>query len=99
MKQTIVQSGGAYALEAALAQDAGTGFEWHYGQIHSLGYYESGGHVVTISWEDGTFSSKGDLTNEQREVMRLAFETSGKIALLSDQDVWAFDYRFIRAMR
>ncbi len=94
---------GTEALEAAQAQHAGAAFEWHYGRVTRLGYAAiAGGNSVTMIWEEGGVSSvQGTLTEEQWEIFKLAFVTSGRIAVLSDEagDGWMYDYRFLEAVR
>lgn len=94
---------GAEALEAAQAQQAGAEFEWHYGRLTRMGHSEiAGGNSVTIIWEEGGVSSvQGTLTEDQWEIFKLAFVTSGRIAVLSDEagDGWMYDYRFLEAVR
>jgi hypothetical protein len=94
---------GTEALEAAQAQQAGTEFAWHYGRVTRLGHSEiAGGNSVTIIWEEGGVSSvQGTLTDGQWEIFKLAFMTSGRIAVLSDDtgDGWMYDYRFLEAVR
>ena len=94
---------GTEALEAAQAQQAGAEFEWHYGRVTRLGHAAiAGGNSVTIIWEEGGVSSvQGTLTDEQWEIFKLAFVTSGRIAVLSDEagDGWMYDYRFLEAVR
>lgn len=94
---------GEEALGAAHAKNAGTDFEWHYGRVTGLGYFEiAGGRSVSIAWEGGGVSSQqGDITDEQWEIFKLAFATTGRIAILSDLDGEAayYDYRFLEAVR
>jgi hypothetical protein len=94
---------GSEALEAAQAKGAGARFEWHYGRITRLGHFEvAGGRSVSIVWEEGGVTSKqGDIGEEQWEVLKLAFVTTGRIAVLSDQEGegWMYDYRFLEAVR
>ncbi len=93
---------GAEALEAAQAEQAGVEFAWHYGRVTRLGHSEiAGGNSVTIIWEEGGVSSvQGTLTEGQWEIFKLAFMTSGRIAVLSDAtgDRWMDDYRFLEAV-
>src|SRR5687768_10624785 len=79
---------GSGALEEAQAKEAGSEFQWHYGRITRLGHYEiAGGRSVSIVWEEGGVTSQqGDITEEQWEVFKLAFLTTGRIAILSDED-------------
>lgn len=94
---------GSEALEAAQATQAGTKFEWHFGRVTRLGHFEiAGGREVTITWEEGGVTSQqGDITDEQWEIFKLAFLTTGQIAVLSDQagDGWMYDHRFLEAVR
>ena len=94
---------GSEALEAAQAKQAGTDFEWHLGRVTRLGQFEiAGGRQVTIIWEEGGVSSQqGDITDEQWEIFKLAFSTTGRIAVLSDEagKTWMRDYRFLEAVR
>ncbi len=94
---------GTEALEAAQAQQAGAEFAWHYGRVTRLGHSEiAGGNSVTIIWEEGGVSSvQGTMTDGQWEIFKLAFMTSGRIAVLSDEsgDRWMYDYRFLEAVR
>ena len=79
---------GSEALEAAQAQEAGAKFEWHYGRITRLGHFEiAGGRSVSIVWEEGGVTSQqGDISEEQWDIFKLAFMTTGRIAVLSDQE-------------
>ncbi len=97
-----IHGAGAEAVESAQAEQAGAKFEWHFGRITRLGSYEVSGRGVTIVWEEGGVSSQqGDINDEQWDVLKLAFLTSGRIAILSDQDgdAWMYDYRFLEAVR
>ena len=92
----------AEAVEAAQAERAGTEFEWHPGRLTRLGSYAPGGRSVTIVWEEGGVSSQqGDITDDQWDVFRLAFLTTGRVAVLSDRpgSDWMYDYRFLEAVR
>lgn len=89
------------ALAAAHAERAGLHFEWHYGRIMRLGYYEPGGRTVSILWEEGGVASQqGDITDQAWEIFKLAFQTTGRVAILSDEpeDRWIYDYRFLEVM-
>lgn len=102
-KNQQLRGEGSEALEAAQAQRAGARFEWHYGRVTRIGHSEvAGGRGVSIVREEGGVSSQqGNITDEQWEVFKLAFLTTGRIALLSDQDGegWMYDYRFVEAAR
>jgi hypothetical protein len=57
---------------------------------------------VSIVWEEGGVTSQqGEIGEEQWEIFKLAFMTTGRIALLSDQagEEWMYDYRFLEAVR
>lgn len=94
---------GSEALEAAQAKEAGAKFEWHYGRVTRLGHYEiAGGRGVSIVWEEGGVTSQqGNISEEQWEIFKLAFKTTGRIAVLSDEgdEGWMYDYRFLEAVR
>jgi len=62
----------------------------------------AGGKQVTIVWEEGGVTSQmGDISEEQWEIFKLAFQTTGQIAVLSDKEGegWMYDYRFLEAIR
>ena len=94
---------GTEAVEAAQAKEAGAQFDWHYGRVTRLGHSElAGGRGVSIVWEEGGVTSQqGDISDEQWEIFRLAFLSTGRIAVLSDQEGegWMYDYRFLEALR
>jgi hypothetical protein len=94
---------GSEALEAAQAKEAGAKFEWHSGRVTRLGHFEiAGGYGVSIVWEEGGVTSQqGEISDEQWEIFKLAFTTTGRVAVLSDQegDGWMYDYRFLEAVR
>jgi hypothetical protein len=98
-----VHGASADALQAQLAESAGPKFEWHYGRVTRLGSFAVGvDREVTIVWEEGGIASQqGDITDSQWEVFKLAFLTSGRIEVLSDQEGegWMYDYRFLEAVR
>jgi hypothetical protein len=101
-KQQIHESG-EKALEVAQEKNAGSGFVWHFGRVHSLGFYEvAKGRSVTISWEGGGITAQqGNISDEQWEIFRLAFTTTGRISILSDlpKEEAYYDYRFLEALR
>jgi len=98
-----ITSAGSDELEASRAAQAGAAFEWHFGRVTSLGTIEiANSRTVTILWEEGGISSQqGELTDEQWEILKLAFVSTGRIAILSDQPAkdWMYDYRFLEAVR
>lgn len=90
------------AVEEAQAKEAGSQFEWHYGRVSRLGYFEPSGREVVIVWEEGGVASHdGAISDAQWEILKLAFLTTGRIAILSDGmgDRWMDDFRFIEAVR
>ena len=99
---TQLSGSGPEALETAQAERAGARFEWHLGRITRMGSYEiSGNKGVTIVWDEGGVNSmQGEIT-EEREIFKLAFMTTGRIAVVSDQqdDGWMYDYRLLEAVR
>jgi hypothetical protein len=94
---------GSDELEASRAAQAGADFEWHFGRVTSLGTIGIiDSRTVTILWEEGGVSSQqGDITDDQWEILKLAFVSTGRIAILSDQPEkeWMYDYRFLEAVR
>jgi hypothetical protein len=98
-----IHEAGSEALEAAQAKEAGAKFDWHYGRVTRLGHFEmADGRSVSIVWEEGGVTSQqGDISEEQWEIFKLAFLTTGRIAVLSDQEGegWMYDYRFLEALR
>lgn len=98
-----IHEAGSDALEAAQARGAGASFEWHYGRITRMGHFEiAGGPSVSIVWDEGGVTSQqGNISEEQWEILKLAFLTTGRIAVVSDQedDGWMYDYRFLEAVR
>lgn len=101
-KHQIHESGGE-ALEAAQAQNAGSNFDWHFGRVTCLGNYSiAGGRSVSIAWEGGgSTSQQGDISEDQWEIFKLAFMTTGRIAILSElpREEALYDYRFLEAVR
>lgn len=91
------------AVEAAQAKEAGSKFDWHYGRITRMGNFEvAGGREVVIVWEEGGVTSQqGKISDGQWEILKLAFTTTGRIAVLSDEhgDGWMYDYRFLEVVR
>jgi hypothetical protein len=98
-----VRGASSDAVETAQAQEAGAKFEWHYGRVTRMGNFEvAGGKEVVIVWEEGGATSQpGNISDEQWEIFKLSFLTTGRIAVLSDAsgDGWMYDYRFLEAVR
>ena len=92
----------ADALQAAQAEQAGVEFEWHFGRLTRIGHFgEVGGRQITIVWEEGEVTSQqGQISDEQWEIFKLAFQTTRRIAVLSDEqdDTWRYDYRFLEVV-
>ena len=89
------------ALSTARAKRAGLNFDWHYGRITRLGHYEAAGRAISIAWDEGSVTSQqGDLSDEAWDIFKLALQTTGRIAILSDEDGdnWVYDYRFLEVM-
>lgn len=101
-KHQLYESGGD-ALEAAQARIAGTNFKWHFGRVSGLGHHEvAAARSVTIVWEGGGVTSRqGDISDDQWEILKLAFTTMGRIAILSDMpsDDALHDFRFLEVVR
>jgi hypothetical protein len=98
-----IQRADAEALGVAQAERAGAEFQWHFGRVTRMGTFEiAEGREVTVAWEEGSVTSQqGSISDEQWEIFKLAFMTTGRIAVLSDQDGegWMYDYRFLEAVR
>lgn len=93
---------GSKELDSARAHKAGSEYHWHYGRVDSIGFFEVAGRTITISWaEGGVTTQQGNITDEQWEIFKLAYRTTGKIAILSDEkdDSWMYDYRFLEVQR
>ncbi len=98
-----IKGTGPEATDEAQAEKAGSKFAWHFGRVIRMGNFEpAGGRGVTIAWDEGSVSSQqGKLTGEQWEIFKLAFHTTGRVAVLSDEEgeLWMYDYRFLEAVR
>jgi hypothetical protein len=101
-KARQTRGAGAEAVETAQAESAGSEFEWHFGRVTRMGHSEVAGPSVTIVWEEGgATSQQGDISDDLWEILKLAFLTTGRVAVLSDQqgEGWMYDYRFVEAVR
>jgi hypothetical protein len=102
-----IQRPDSEAMELAQAERAGADFRWHNGRVTRLGSYAlvssaQDRRSVTILWEEGGLSCQyGDINDEQWELLKMAFMTTGMITVLSDQgsDGWMYDLRFLEAVR
>lgn len=98
-----VRETSAQAVGVAQAREAGTDFQWHYGRVTRIGSFElAGGREVVIVWEEGGVTSQqGNISDEEWEILKLAFMTTGRIAVLSDEtgERWTSDFRFLEAVR
>ena len=98
-----VRESSAQAVGVTQAKEAGAGFEWHYGRVTRVGHFEpGGGREVVIVWEEGGVSSQqGGISDAEWEILKLAFMTTGRIAILSDEEGtgWTSDFRFLEAVR
>ena len=98
-----VRETSAEAVEATQAREAGAKFEWHYGRISRVGNFQvAGGREVVIVWDEGGVSSQqGNISDEVWDILKLAFLSTGRIAILSDEsgDRWMSDFRFLEAVR
>ncbi|HEX8142359.1 MAG TPA: hypothetical protein VF553_07170 [Pyrinomonadaceae bacterium] len=90
-------------MEATQAREAGAKFEWHYGRISRVGNFQiAGGREVVIVWDEGGVSSQqGNISDEEWDILKMAFMSTGRIAILSDEsgDSWMSDFRFLEAVR
>lgn len=104
---TRIQSPDSDAMETAQAERIGTDFHWHYGRVTRLGSYNVGSATqdlrsVTVLWEEGGLSCQhGEINDEQWELLKMAFMSTGMITVLSDEtgDDWMYDLRFLEAVR
>lgn len=91
------------AVGVAQARQAGSEFSWHYGRVTRIGHFEvAGGREVVIMWEEGGVTSQqGNITDGEWEIFKLAFLTTGRIAVLSNEtgQDWMYDYSFLEAVR
>ena len=98
-----VRETSAEAVEATQAREAGAKFEWHYGRISRVGNFQvAGGREVVLVWDEGGVSSQqGNISDEEWDILKLAFMSTGRIAILSDEsgDRWMSDFRFLEAVR
>ncbi len=98
-----VRETSAEGVEATQARQAGAKFDWHYGRVSRLGNFEiAGGREVVIVWDEGGVSSQqGNISEEEWDILKLAFMSTGRIAILSDEsgDNWRSDFRFLEAVR
>ena len=102
-----IQRADSDAMETAQAERVGQDFRLHYGRVTRLGSYDvistaNDRRSVTILWESGGLSCQyGQITDDQWEILKMAFMSSGMISILSDQsgEDWMYDLRFIEAVR
>ena len=98
-----IREASAEGVEATQAREAGAKFDWHYGRVTRLGNFQiAGGREVVIVWEEGGVSSQqGGISDEEWEILKLAFMSTGRIAVLSDEsgEGWRSDFRFLEAVR
>jgi hypothetical protein len=98
-----VRETSAEGVEATQAREAGAKFEWHYGRISRVGNFQvAGGREVVIVWDEGGVSSQqGNISDEEWDILKMAFMSTGRIAILSDEsgDRWMSDFRFLEAVR
>ena len=95
------------AMEVAQAEKKGVDYRWHYGRVTRLGVYDvtaekENNRTVTVLWEEGGLSCQyGDITDDQWDILKMSFMSTGMITVLSDQpgDSWMYDLRFLEAVR
>ncbi len=102
-----IQRADSNALESAQAERVGQDFRWHYGRVTRLGSYDlisnaNDRRSVTIMWESGGLSCQyGEISDDQWEILKMAFMSTGMVSVLSDQsgEDWMYDLRFLEAVR
>ncbi|CAN5120581.1 hypothetical protein BH11CYA1_BH11CYA1_49400 [soil metagenome] len=102
-----IQRPDSNAMETAQAARIGQDFSWHYGRVTRLGSYDVisdsvDRRSVTIMWESGGLSCQyGEISDDQWEILKLAFMSTGMVSILSDQagEGWMYDLRFLEAVR
>ncbi len=102
-----IQRADSDAMETAQAERVGEDFRWHYGRVTRLGSYDvisdaNDRRSVTILWESGGLSCQyGQISDDQWEILKMAFMSTGMITVLSDQtgEDWMYDLRFLEAVR
>ncbi len=102
-----IQRSDSDAMKTAQAERIGNDFRWHYGRVTRMGSYDlvssaKDRRSVTIMWESGGLSCQyGDVSDDQWEILKMAFMSSGMISILSDQvgEDWMYDLRFLEAVR
>ncbi len=95
------------AMETAQAERVGQDFRWHYGRVTRMGSYDlisnsKDRRSVTIMWESGGLSCQyGEISDDQWEILKMAFMSTGMISVLSDQqgEDWMYDLRFLECVR
>ena len=104
-KTQLTQAAHRFDIDAATVKsaDSAAALAWHYGAVTGLGFFSTtGGREVAIVWDEGGATRKqGDISDEEWEIFKLAFENTGRIAVLSDKPSpdWKADYRFLEAQR
>lgn len=102
-ESTQFREASAEGIGAALAKQAGSEFSWHYGRITRMGNFQiAGGREIVIAWEEGGVTSQqGQISDAEWEILKLAFLSTGRVAVLSDapDEGWMYDYRFLEAVR
>jgi hypothetical protein len=81
--------------DRALAHAAGAGYAWHYGTLRGLGAHPAG-RSAEVVWDEGVQSDgAGNVSDDAWDVLRLAFETTRRIRVLSalPAPAWAFDFQ------
>lgn len=102
-----IQRADSDGMESAQAERVGEDFRWHYGRVTRLGSFDvisdaNDRRSVTILWESGGLSCKyGHISDDQWEILKMAFMGTGMITVLSDQtgEDWMYDLRFLEAVR
>jgi hypothetical protein len=104
---TKIQRPDSDAMNSAQAENVGVDFRWHYGRVTRMGTYDvfpytESRRTVTVIWEEGGLSCQhGEINDDQWEILKMAFMSTGMITVLSDLpgEEWMYDLRFLEAVR
>jgi hypothetical protein len=99
--ETQSNGSGSEALETAQAERAGARYERQFGRITRMGSYVISGikGVTVFRDEGGVTSMQGQISDDQWESFKLAFMTTGRVAVVGyhKDDGGMYDYRLLEA--